>query len=104
MTTFTVNTIFDDVDGNYSFLSLREAVTLANATVESDTIQFAPAVEGHTLFLDGGELTLSQDIVINGEGVTLDGGGYSRLLNITGGHTDATITLRLLTARTMVKS
>ena len=43
MTTFTVSTTNDIVDGNYSQgqLSLREAVNLANATTAADTIEFA---------------------------------------------------------------
>ena len=62
MATFTVSTTNDIVDGNYSQgqLSLREAVNIANATARSDTILFAPAIEGQTLTLTGGELVLSR--------------------------------------------
>ena len=48
MATFTVNTTADVVDGNLSVLSLREAVSQANATVAADTIIFATGIEGNT--------------------------------------------------------
>ena len=63
----------------------------ANATTAADTIEFAPAIEGKTLFLSGGELTVSEDLHIDGEGVTLDAAFASRLLNITGGGPNVTI-------------
>ena len=44
MSTFTVNTTDDIVDGNLNQLSLREAVQQANATTEADTIVFAGAL------------------------------------------------------------
>ena len=73
MATFTVNTTADIVDGNFSQLSLREAVNLANATTTADIIGFDSAVKGNTLVLTGGELVLSSDVTIHGGGVTLDG-------------------------------
>ena len=69
-------------------VSLREAVALANASTEADTINFAPALEGQTLVLTGGELRISRDLAIDGDlnndgtEVTVDGGFNSRLLNI----------------------
>ena len=59
MATFTVNTTADVVDGNFTQLSLREAVRQANATATADTIVFARALEGKTLVLAQGELDLS---------------------------------------------
>jgi hypothetical protein len=47
-------------------------VNLANATDTADTIEFAPAFEGRTLMLSGGELPVSEDLHIDGEDVTLD--------------------------------
>ena len=79
MATFTVNTTADVVDGNYSQLSLREAVNRANGTTAADTIVFAGALDGENLVLTGGELILSQDVTIDGDQnndgvrVTLDG-------------------------------
>ena len=59
MATFTVNITADVVDGNYTQLSLREAVNQANSTIAADTIVFAATLEGQRLVLSGGELTLS---------------------------------------------
>ena len=82
-------------------LSLREAVAKANATAAPDTINFDAVLEGTTLLLTGGELTLSQDVTIDGDGnndgseVTLSAGNASRLLNIAATGTD--VSLRDLT-------
>ena len=67
MATFTVTTA-NDVVASDGVRSLREAVALANATPEADTIQFTRAVEGHTLTLTQGELRLTQDVTIDGDG------------------------------------
>ena len=83
MATLTVTTASDVVDAGDGVLSLREAVARANGTAARDTIVFAPAVEGQTLVLTGGELTLSQDVTIDGDAnndgvdVTLDGNRVS---------------------------
>ena len=100
MATFTVNTTADVVDGNYSQLSLREAVNRANLTTAADTIVFSGAVEGQTLVLTGGELVLNQDTTVDGDQnndggrVSLDGNGSSahdvgsRHLSLEGSNTD----------------
>jgi hypothetical protein len=68
--------------------SLREAVAQANATTTAETINFATALEGQTLVLTGGELLISRDLAIDGDGnnggteVIVDGGFNSWLLNI----------------------
>ncbi len=67
MATFTVTTTGDIVNAGDNVLSLREAVAQANATTAADTIVFANAIEGQTLTLTGGELTLSQDTTIDGD-------------------------------------
>src|SRR3954454_8102292 len=102
MATLTVTTADDSVDRFDGLLSLREALTQSNGTAELDTIQFASGLEGQTLVLTQGELTLSRDVIIDGDlnndgrEVSLSGGfgpaysGYSgsRILNIAGGETD----------------
>ena len=70
--TFTVTTAADVVDPGDGQLSLREAVAAANATPALDAIRFAPSLEGQTLVLTGGQLTVSQDLIIDGNG---DDGG-----------------------------
>ena len=100
MTTFTVTTAADVV-ANDGELSLREAVARPTPPRPPDTINFDAVLEGTTLLLTGGELTLSQDVTIDGDGnndgseVTLSAGNASRLLNIAGTGTD--VSLRDLT-------
>ncbi|HEX6014548.1 MAG TPA: right-handed parallel beta-helix repeat-containing protein, partial [Geminicoccaceae bacterium] len=97
MAIFTVTTAQDVVNPNDGKLSLREAVAQANATAAADTIRFATGLEGQTLVLTGGELTLSRDVRIDGDrnddgqAVTLDGNDNGRLLRITGGGTDVAL-------------
>ena len=99
MTTFTVNTTADIDDGNFSQLSLREAVNLANATIDPDVVAFAPALQSQTLVLTGGELVLTNDVTIHGGGVTLDDNadpdtgdtGGHRIFNISGSGTDVSL-------------
>ena len=88
MATFTVNTTADVVDGNYSQLSLREAVNRANSTTAADLIVFASALEGQTLVLTGGKLVLNQDTIMDGDQnndgvcVSIDGNSTTQLMEI----------------------
>ena len=90
MAQFTVTTANDVVDPNDGKLSLREAVEQANATGAADRIQFAASVEGHSLKLAHGELTVTSDLVIDGNrdlnasSVTIDGNYQSRIFHIVG--------------------
>ncbi|MGD9507858.1 MAG: hypothetical protein AB7X49_04805, partial [Geminicoccaceae bacterium] len=96
--TLTVTTAADVIDPGDGKLSLREALGRANATAEVERIVFAPALEGQTLVLAGGELVVDEDLVIDGDrdddgrGVTLSGGDRSRVLNIVGVSTDVALT------------
>ncbi len=65
-------TTTNDVIAQDGELSLREAVRAANAREGADTITFADDLKGATLLLDGGPLTISDDLTIDGD--TLDGG------------------------------
>ena len=79
-------------------LSLREAVTQANATTAADTIVFASGLEGKTLTLTGGELVLRQDVTVDGDQtndrveVTLSGGNTQRIVRTSGTGTDVVLT------------
>ena len=90
MSTFIVNTLTDTIDASDGKLSLREAVTQANATAAADTILFAAGLEGKTLVLTSGSLILSRDTVIDGDQnndgtrITLSGNDSSRIFEITG--------------------
>ena len=97
MATFTVTTAADLVSASDGKLSLREAVEQANATTAADRIVFASALEGRTLTLTGGALTLQQDATIDGDQnndgtrVTVSGGGDSRMLELIGFETDVSL-------------
>ena len=105
MANFTVTLFSDDGfdGGNLAAettdgggLSLREAIGLANAAADADTIGFAAALNGQTITLTSGELKLTSDITIDGDivgadniaDITLSGNGNSRVFNITGDETD----------------
>ena len=66
MTLLTVTTATDVIDPDDGRLSLREAVAQANATAAADRIQFATNVEGQSLKLTHGEMTVTSDLVIDG--------------------------------------
>lgn len=94
MATLTVTTAADMVDAGDGQLSLREAVQQANATGTADTIVFANALEGWTLTLTQGQLTLSEDVALDGDrddnglGITLDGNRNGRVLEMAANGTD----------------
>src|SRR3954447_26573464 len=96
MATITVTTAADVVASD-GVRSLREAVAQANATSGADQIVFSSSLEGKTLTLTHGELTLRHDVTIDGDQnndgteVTLSGGDRSRILHVTGNGTDGTI-------------
>ena len=99
----TVTTPADVIDPSDGKLSLREAVARANASSGADTIVFAASIEGMTLTLTQGELTLTHDVAIDGDrnddgvAVTLSGGGTSRVLSVRG--TGTSVALSDLTIR-----
>ncbi len=66
MATITVTTLNDVVNAGDGMLSLREAVTLANANANADIITFQTGLSG-LIRLTSGELTLSSDISIDGD-------------------------------------
>ena len=94
--TFTVTTAADIVDPGDGLLSLREAVGHRQRHAALDAIDFAPSVEGQPLVLDGGQLTISQDLIIDGSGhdggaVTIEAPAKSRVLLIGGTGTDVVL-------------
>jgi hypothetical protein len=93
MATFTVTTNREVVDATDGVLSLREAVTQANADGAADEIAFAAAVQFGAIFLTGGELLVTSDLAIDGGpgGVRLNAGEGSRVLHIDGAGADVSI-------------
>jgi hypothetical protein len=97
----TVTTLADEAFGGGSLeaetadgggLSLREALGIANAQAGTDTIDFDAALTGGTLTLTGGDLTISSDLVIDGDinddgasDITVSGNYASRVFNVTDG-------------------
>ncbi len=101
-----VTTASDVVDGNYSAgnLSLREAITLANAAPDFNTITFDSSLSGSTIVLTGGELALSNDVSIDGDvngdhkaDIAISGNDASRIFNIAGSGTDVSLDSLTLT-------
>ena len=81
----TVTTTLDIIDNTDYLISLREAVLYANA---GDIITFDPSLAGKTIVLDGTELFIDKAVTIDATGIkgmTIDGDGRSRVLNIAAG-------------------
>lgn len=102
--TLVVTTADDVVDANDGELSLREAVTLANANGDASFITFDASLAGETITLNGTQLALTQDVTIDGDmngdnkaDITISGGNVSRIFNITGSDTDAALLSLTLT-------
>ncbi|MGD1871795.1 MAG: DUF4347 domain-containing protein, partial [Mastigocoleus sp.] len=77
---FVVNNTNDSGSG-----SLRQAIEDANANGEADTITFDAALNGQTITLTSGELLITDDINIQGNGadqLSVSGGNTSRVFKI----------------------
>ncbi|MDB5334719.1 MAG: hlyA 4, partial [Planctomycetaceae bacterium] len=81
LSTFTVSNLLDDGSAG----TLRTAVIAANANPGEDRVEFSAGGDG-TILLTSGELELTDDLVIagNGAGTTIiDGNSASRVFNAT---------------------
>ena len=66
LTTFTVTSNLDTVNAADGVLTLREAITAANADAASDTINFAASLAGQTIQLSNlGELKITSAMTID---------------------------------------
>jgi hypothetical protein len=89
MATFTVDTLIDESDGNFSAgdFSMREAIEQANATTAADVIDFDSSVSG-TISLNLGEFVINQSVQIIGPGaktLAIDAQNSSRVFNVFNG-------------------
>ncbi|MCA9109561.1 MAG: hypothetical protein KDA52_06420, partial [Planctomycetaceae bacterium] len=68
LTTYTVDNLTDESDGNFGpgDQSLREAIQRANANPGADIVQFAPGLGGSVINLTLGNLTVNDDLTITG--------------------------------------
>jgi len=93
-TTYTVDTLVDENDGNVSVgnLSLREALAMASSIPGLVLIDFAPQLSGGTLMLDPtlGELEISSSVSINASnllsGLTIDASSADITPNLNDGN------------------
>ena len=93
-TTFVVDTLQDEDDGNYgpNDQSLREALSRASATPGPDVIQFGGSLAGGEIVLQGalGELVVDSDVDIQGLGagqLTIDAAYSGRVFFVSAGVT-----------------
>ncbi len=87
--TFTVLNLGDSGAG-----SLRQAVLDANASPGADVIDFAPAARDGTITLATGQLSVTDDLTLDGPGahrLTVSGNNASRVFSVSGGPTDVEI-------------
>ena len=83
LTTFSVLNFLDSGPG-----SLREAITNANGAPGADLISFAPAARDGTIALTGGQLSITDDLTIDGPGagrLAVSGNDASRVFQISSG-------------------
>ncbi len=94
LTTFTVNSLGDAGSGSGDAGDLRYCINQANADDQANTIVFDPTVFStpQTITLTGSQLELkdtggTQTITGPAAGVTISGGGNSRVFQVDGGVT-----------------
>ena len=84
MTTFNVTNTNDSGTG-----SLRQAISDANNATGADTIEFDNSLSGQIITLSTGELTITDDLTINGLGaeqLTINAAGNSGVFNVDDGN------------------
>ena len=87
--TFTVGNLADSGPE-----SLRQAILDANDNPGADLIRFAPAARDGTITLTSGQLSITDDLILDGPGVhrlTISGNDASRVFSVSGSATDVEI-------------
>lgn len=100
LSTITVTSAADP-SGTHSGVTLRDAIAQANASSGADTIVFAPSLDGTSIKLTQGELSITDALTIRGNGAQntiVDAQGRSRIFNVTAtGSTALNLTLDSVT-------
>ena len=99
---FVVTTASDVVNGSDGVLSLREAITQANANTDSDTITFDASLNGTEIDLTGGQMTISENVTITGNGAAntiIDAQQASRIFTVDGTGGTKAVTISSLTLK-----
>ncbi|WP_197526772.1 beta strand repeat-containing protein, partial [Botrimarina colliarenosi] len=84
-----VDSTSDVVDDDFlaGQLSLREAILIANSFTGADTITFAAALDGQTIFLTGAELEITESLTIDASAlsvnIVIDAQQQSRVLHFS---------------------
>ena len=92
-----VVTTLDDSFGDDGYLSLREALALAE---HRTTITFDPSLAGGTFRLEDVYISVGRSAVVDASsigGLTIEGDGRSRIFNVSGGTADSPMTMIGLT-------
>jgi hypothetical protein len=99
-----VTTADDVVNASDGETSLREAITQANANGNANVIKFAAGLAGGTLVLTGGQLSINNDVTIDGDingddkaDIAISGNNASRIFNIVTATTDVDLLSLTLT-------
>ncbi|MBF2025602.1 MAG: cadherin-like domain-containing protein [Oscillatoriales cyanobacterium C42_A2020_001] len=82
---FVVTSTADVIDANDGVITLREAITAANAKAGTDTISFNLGAGSHTITLTNGQLEILDHLTINGLGateLTISGNQASRVFQV----------------------
>ena len=97
MATYIVTTTEDVVDGSDGVLSLREAITAANASAEDDIITFSGVADGSVAVTasitdgalqiapGGGQLTITGDVNDDGLGDVILSAGFHNHFKVLAG-------------------
>jgi hypothetical protein len=95
---FTVNSTSDAVAPPAGTVTLRSAITAANATDEADTINFDASLTGQTITLGAALPAITHDLTITGLGQnsqTVSGAGLFRIIDLAAGVTASVTDLTL---------
>jgi CSLREA domain-containing protein len=82
---FTVTSTADTEDANDGVMTLREAIAAANASGDSNIINFNLGTGARTITLSGRQLAITNPVIIDGVGqITISGNDRSRIFETSG--------------------